>query len=131
MTICKGNPTPNPALELDKVARCPGGLVSITPGMARSLRTSQISKDIQTHYTITIFYLHTCAGWGGLAGTGKIDVTDVERTKYIGPQTAGRTLNDKINVILHLGGTPEFQVLRGQQNQGGQGGEVNRRKGQR
>ena len=89
MTICKGNPTPNPALELDKVARCPEGLVSITPGMAGSLRTSHISKDIQKHYTITIFYHHTCAGWGGLAGTGKIDVTDVERTKVHQPSNGG------------------------------------------
>ena len=69
--VRKGNLTPNPALELGNVARCPEGLVSITPGMARSQRTSRISEDIQKHYTIMIIYHHTCAGWGGLAGTGK------------------------------------------------------------
>ena len=34
-------------------------------------------------------YHHTCAGWGGLAGTGKIDVTDVERTKVHRPSNGG------------------------------------------
>ena len=35
LMVCKGNLTPNPALELGKVSRYPEGLVPITPGIAR------------------------------------------------------------------------------------------------